>query len=391
MFLPDMRTIYFISMLVNLVLATSMLVCWRTQKTYAGFTYMALSTAMIALTFLLFAVRGWIPDYISILGANLLIGMASILRLEGFRRFVGNEQFRRGNLIIVVAMLIAAAYFSSVENSELMRAITVSCAVIYFVTNIIYILVKSPNQVEKPLISIIVAMHVVYVLVMAGRAVAWLVFWPDMHLFASTAINVSYFIYDLMNNIALTIIYIMMNGQRLTSRLTVAQQALELLATRDSLTELYNNRTLRELGQAELLRSRRMKHAMTLLMFDIDHFKSVNDTYGHAAGDKVLKVLGQHALKSCRDMDIVARMGGDEFVILLPETSGDKGLVVAERLRQIVAQHCCDWESNPIKVTLSIGLAELTTEDQEFESLLRRADDALYEAKRTGRDRLVAL
>ena len=391
MFLPDMRTIYFISMLVNLVLATSMLVCWRTQKTYAGFSYMVLSTGLIAVTFLLFAVRGWIPDYISILGANLLVGLASTFRLEGFRRFVGSERFCRGNLILVAALLIEAGYFSFVENSELIRAIVMSAVVIYFIVNIIYTLATSTNQAEKPLIWVIVAMHAVYVLVMAGRALAWLIIWPEMHLFASTAINVGYFIYDLMNNIALTIMYIMMNGQRLTSRLTVAQQALELLATRDSLTELYNHRTLRELGQAELLRSRRMDRAMTLLMFDIDHFKSVNDTYGHAAGDKVLKLLGQQALQTCRAMDVVARMGGDEFVILLPETDGDKALVVAERLRQMVAQNCCDWEAGQIKVTLSIGLAELTPEDQEFESLLRRADDALYEAKRTGRDRLIAV
>lgn len=391
MFLPDMRTIYFISMLVNLVLATSMLVCWRTQKTYAGFSYMVLSTGMIAGAFLLFAVRGWIPDYISILGANLLVGLASTFRLEGFRRFVGNEKFRRGNLILVAAMLIAAGYFSFVENSELIRAIVMSAVVIYFIVNIIYTLATSTNQAEKPLIWIIVAMHAGYVLAMAGRAVAWLVIWPDMHLFAATTINVGFFIYDLINNIALTIIFIMMNGQRLTSRLTVAQQALELLATRDSLTELYNHRTLRELGQAELLRSRRMNHPMTLLMFDIDHFKSVNDTYGHAAGDKVLKVLGEQALQTCRDMDVVARMGGDEFVILLPEAAEDKAIIVAERLRQIVAQNCCDWESGHIKVTLSIGLAALTPDDQEFESLLRRADDALYEAKRSGRDRLVAM
>ena len=212
-----------------------------------------------------------------------------------------------------------------------------------------------------------------------------------MHLFAPTTSNVGFFIYSLMNNVALTIVYIMMNGQRLTNHLTVAQQALELLATKDSLTDLYNYRTLRELGQSELLRSRRMSHELALLMFDIDRFKHVNDTYGHAAGDKVLNLLGNQALRTCRSIDIVARMGGDEFVMLLPETSAENAVIVAGRLQRIVAQEACEWDGQQIKITLSIGLTALTPDDREFESLLRRADDALYEAKRTGRDRLIAL
>ena len=212
-----------------------------------------------------------------------------------------------------------------------------------------------------------------------------------MHLFASTTSNVGFFIYSLMNNVAMTIIYIMMNGQRLTNHLTVAQQALELLATKDSLTDLYNHRTLRELGQSELLRSRRMNHELALLMFDIDRFKHVNDTYGHAAGDKVLNLLGNQALRTCRSIDIVARMGGDEFVMLLPETSAENAVIVAGRLQRIVAQEACEWDGQQIKITLSIGLTALTPDDREFESLLRRADDALYEAKRTGRDRLIVL
>ena len=391
MFLPDMRTIYFITMLINLVLATLMLVYWRTQKTYAGFSYMVLSTSLIALTFLLLTIRGRIPDYISILGANLMVGLAMLFRLEGFRRFVGVEQFQYGDLIPVAVMLLTASYFTFVQNSEMIRAIILSVVVIYFIIKMLYTLLTSTNQAEKPLISVIVVIHTIYVLVMSGRALAWLFIGPEMHLFAPTTSNVGFFIYSLMNNVALTIVYIMMNGQRLTNHLTVAQQALELLATKDSLTDLYNHRTLRELGQSELLRSRRMNHELALLMFDIDRFKHVNDTYGHAAGDKVLNLLGNQALRTCRSIDIVARMGGDEFVMLLPETSAENAVIVAGRLQRIVAQEACEWDGQQIKITLSIGLTALTPDDREFESLLRRADDALYEAKRTGRDRLIAL
>ena len=134
-----------------------------------------------------------------------------------------------------------------------------------------------------------------------------------------------------------------------------------------------------------------MNHELALLMFDIDRFKHVNDTYGHAAGDKVLNLLGNQALRTCRSIDIVARMGGDEFVMLLPETSAENAVIVAGRLQRIVAQEACEWDGQQIKITLSIGLTALTPDDREFESLLRRADDALYEAKRTGRDRLIVL
>ena len=389
MFLPDMRTIYFISMLVNLVLAFSMLICWRTQKTYAGFSLMVLSTGLIAVAFLLFAVRGWIPEAVSILGANLAVGTAALVRFEGFRRFVGIDWFRRGNLIVIAVLMLLAGYFFFVWNNEFSRAAVMSIVVIYFILNIIYTLVKAPSQSEKPLLRVIILMHAGYVLVMTGRILFWAQSVPDMNLFSPIMVNVGFFVYDLLNNIALTIVFIMLNGQRLTSHLTVAQQALELLATKDSLTDLYNHRTLRELGQAELLRSRRMNHELALLMFDIDHFKNVNDLYGHAAGDKVLKTIEKQALQTCRAIDVVARMGGDEFVVLLPETSRKNAVVVAERLKRTVAQEACEWEGTQIKITLSIGLAALSPDDREFEALLRRADDALYEAKRSGRDRLV--
>ena len=160
-------------------------------------------------------------------------------------------------------------------------------------------------------------------------------------------------------------------------------------AITDPLTGVYNRRGLFQMGEAEFLRARRIKRPFSVLMLDIDHFKRVNDTYGHATGDQTLRGLTERCRTLLRGVDMVGRYGGEEFVILLPETNLESARLVAERLRQTIAKEPFATDSGPLRITISIGVAE-AIKREILGTLIERADAALYDAKRAGRNCVVA-
>lgn len=182
--------------------------------------------------------------------------------------------------------------------------------------------------------------------------------------------------------------YLVGVGVDTTDRHADAQE-LELKAFTDPLTGLANRGHFMEMAELELDRSRRYGHPLSLWMLDIDHFKNVNDTYGHHAGDLALQSLVDISNKVLRDMDIMGRVGGEEFAVLLPETDTEQALLVAERLRQkIAAAEVLLEQGKPVRYTVSIGVATLGENEAGIDALLHRADQALYRAKRTGRDKV---
>jgi diguanylate cyclase (GGDEF)-like protein len=164
---------------------------------------------------------------------------------------------------------------------------------------------------------------------------------------------------------------------------------LEELSITDSLTGLYNRHHLIETLAGEVARSRRHNRAFTLLIMDIDHFKSYNDTYGHLAGDEALRRTGVLLKESIRSCDYAARYGGEEFILILPETEAEDGVETAERIRNLIAEKDMGSGENPLKVTISAGVASFPRDGDDPHSLMKRADMALYEAKRRGRNRVI--
>jgi diguanylate cyclase (GGDEF)-like protein len=157
---------------------------------------------------------------------------------------------------------------------------------------------------------------------------------------------------------------------------------------RDPLTGVYNRRKVEEVLVAELARAARYKRPLSLLMFDIDHFKLVNDERGHLAGDEVIRHVANLASTCLRDSDLLGRYGGEEFVVLLPEVSAADALVVGERIRETVAAAPASFEEMPIVVTISVGVAEAGPTPRTAESLLAEVDGALYLSKKNGRNRV---
>ena len=167
------------------------------------------------------------------------------------------------------------------------------------------------------------------------------------------------------------------------------RERFQWLANTDPLTETLNRRALIEKLRGELDRGRRYGHELTVLMIDIDHFKNINDTRGHLVGDSVLRDLGDILNEEARSVDIVARYGGEEFVIVLPDTGLDGGTAFAERLRTRVAAHPFGEQTDHFEITISIGVAGVgLTDEVDVESVLERADQALYRAKNEGRNRV---
>jgi diguanylate cyclase (GGDEF)-like protein len=163
----------------------------------------------------------------------------------------------------------------------------------------------------------------------------------------------------------------------------------EQLAFLDGMTGLFNRQRFLTLSAAEWIRFQRYERPLSLLMIDIDHFKSINDRFGHAVGDQAIIHVAHFCRKDHRTSDVVARIGGEEFVLLLPETDLEQALVVAERLRKRVAETPLHSNARDVPMTVSIGVAEACVGMGNVDELLKRADDALYEAKRSGRNRVV--
>ena len=165
---------------------------------------------------------------------------------------------------------------------------------------------------------------------------------------------------------------------------------LENLATTDGLTRLYNRRHFMERAESEFERSRRYQRDLSAFLLDADHFKNVNDTYGHEVGDRVLRVLANACRQCLRQLDVIGRYGGEEFVVLLPETPANLAFEAAERLRAQIQQLRIPTHGDDVRITVSIGVATATSATESIAALINEADRALYEAKRGGRNQVTA-
>ncbi len=171
------------------------------------------------------------------------------------------------------------------------------------------------------------------------------------------------------------------------------ERHLRKIAQLDSLTRLYNHSTVKQRLDAELLRSRRYGSSLSCMMIDVDHFKNINDQYGHQKGDMIIRKVAQTLRGSMRQVDIIGRYGGDEFMIILPETKALNAKIAAERLKALFNTKQFPVRKNlRVKLSLSIGICGYPSKDiREVKDFIMKADKALYAAKKQGRNRIVVL
>jgi len=170
------------------------------------------------------------------------------------------------------------------------------------------------------------------------------------------------------------------------SKLEETTEKLREMSNQDGLTKLFNRRYIEEILSNEFDRARRYKHPFSVILTDIDFFKKVNDNYGHLAGDEVLRVVSQRLSDTLRDTDILGRYGGEEFLIVLPETDIEGAVIVAERLRKAIDSEPIEAEGDTLPVAISLGVTELSDTTAAYAQLIAEADLGLYRSKENGRN-----
>lgn len=165
-------------------------------------------------------------------------------------------------------------------------------------------------------------------------------------------------------------------------------EQLEIMSHQDGLTKIYNRRHLDEQMHKEFNRSKRYGGPLSIVHMDIDHFKAVNDTYGHLAGDEILRQVAQRLTACLRKDDCLGRYGGEEFTVILPSTGQEGALFLAERLRESIADTLIQWESQSLAISISLGVSTLHSGIKKYENLLKEADEALYYSKDHGRNKV---
>lgn len=179
------------------------------------------------------------------------------------------------------------------------------------------------------------------------------------------------------------------NKKEVIKQINYIYTRTKYLSITDELTGLSNRRYFDNCFEKEFLRAQRYNNKLTLVMFDIDHFKSVNDTYGHQCGDFVLKQVANAALQTFRKTDTVFRFGGEEFVVILTETDLNHAIIPLERFRKTIETLNLEYQNQNVNITVSIGACEYFPDIKDKDELLQKTDSALYEAKNSGRNQTI--
>jgi len=347
------------------------------------------ANALAAIALVLLACRGLIPNFLSIVVANTLAGAAICIIYLGFRRYFGLTLPLKPLAISLVVLCALLTGFHYGYDSIAIRTVVISAFLSGFSLAIGILIFQSSHRslTLSPYPARFTAwVSMLFFIGFGVRAIIYLT--GTDHLVSAmqaSSWNLVFLSFGTLVLPILTMGAIMMVHDRMMSK--AIQDA-----NHDFLTGAWTRRAFFEFAERELLRAKRMKRSLSLLMFDVDYFKRINDTYGHATGDNVLIDIVERAQLEIRNIDYISRMGGEEFSILLPEADANAAFAIAERLRSrlsagssIVITPGLDATEKTVPYTVSIGVATHQS-DESIVALMHRADIALYSAKAAGRN-----
>lgn len=369
----DLRTLNTFLVCVGVLGAIAFGLTWQRYAHMAGLKEWAIGVALLALGGVGLTLRGliWLP--LTIIGANTLVILGHCLLWVGTARFRGLAPPWQATVVITLCAFLSQSFLYLVIDSIPLRVANMSILIGLTECLTLRSLIQAAphpatltTRATAAMIGLNILVNVVRSLFAVGSDIPIRLSGPDpvqgLFMLASLTLGMG----------------------RLLGHLTMVsdrlQEQLNQAAHRDFLTQLYNRRAFKELAEQEVSRAGRHGQEISLMMLDLDHFKRVNDTQGHRAGDEALQAMGQLLGETLRQHDLSCRYGGEEFCVLLPQTDVMEAQAVAERIRI----------ATPLDVnglTVSIGVTQVSA-GESLESAMDRADHALYQAKQNGRNRI---
>ncbi|MEO7936161.1 MAG: GGDEF domain-containing protein [Dokdonella sp.] len=330
----------------------------------------------------LLAVRDLAPDWLTIVVANVLLAIAYAHLIQAIREYSHAPDRSLVFVCIGLITIVVELLLTYVWPSLLARIIFISTVIALFSAFGVSAIYTRKEPITRPE-HLVAIMFGVAILVMLARVVTT----PgsNMTLLTSTsAMQGIVFTYASLMPVIATSGFLLMCGERMNKDLV-------RLATLDPLTGVFNRRTMTDLANKAIAASKRHGRPLSLLILDIDHFKRINDQFGHEAGDLALCRFVELLAAVKREADVIARIGGEEFAMILPDANEAAALASAERLRECLSNSDFMVSGWPVPLQASIGVGTLGPAISDLETLLREADRAMYEAKRNGRNRVFAV
>lgn len=387
--LLDNKTLLFSLMLMSGMMAISLSLVSR-QETREGLSGWAGALAMESLVWMLVLSRGTIPDFYSIFVANVLIVSAQAMKLAAIHAFRKLDS-PKAQCLIPVALAIIVFLWLPYDDARHRLAISSFLLAAQFILILRALWPDEESRAGNAWWMLFGSMLLIVPL-LALRAIASLFgtaeFSTPQSPIAPNLVQLTVFVGVVALNLLGAMGFILMIMER-------CDREIRKLAMTDSLTHVMNRRAFLDTAEKQIAAAHRQRQPLALLMIDIDHFKRINDSYGHPAGDTVLIRITELLGAQLRKQDVIGRYGGEEFCVLLPSTNETGAIALAEKLRCAVESTPMQLGKHSVPVTISLGVAACNTVCEEchpdFDALLQDADRALYLAKSKGRNRTVPL
>ncbi|MDC7224781.1 MAG: diguanylate cyclase [Spirochaetales bacterium] len=382
----DPRTVLFVnfiySFIVSLFMASAFFI---DEYKFKGLVNWFIAFFLITSNFLILSLRGIIPVRIVIVLPHLLVVWAYIEIKRGLTLFFSVKNRIWSDFLIMTLFFLSLIF--NVSNARL-RIVSLSIASMLVFLDTIVLFMTKKNRM-KTLNGQIPLLYSLALLVMTARLILGLQWSPeDNPLNTGNSLSTISLLFFLVNMVIFFALFFTVLNKILLERNKLIRR-IQSISLTDELTGLMNRRGFRNVTKYELNRYTRTRHGFTFVICDIDSFKSVNDSYGHECGDIVLKSLGAILQRNMREIDTAARWGGEEFVLLLPETNREEAQTALERIRHEVEQNLFEYGGNRFYKTMSFGACYCTGSEVVMEDVINRADKNLYEAKENGKNRAI--
>jgi diguanylate cyclase (GGDEF)-like protein len=377
----DTPTVAFVTVLVVCLQSGILTALWLIHRDMRGIGFWAAGALMIALGVLgSFLLSSSLPAA-PLVVANVATVSGLVVTWWGIDAFFGRRPGYRLGAAILAITAVGAAYFVTMENSRIRIVFLLGILALMAGLRLYSILreVTFGTRFSQVMTSVALGAQAIYYLILAT---AIFTLPPVDKPLAQVPIYGWIFLIPMLLSIVVVFGVVLLVNQTIATRLKES-------ARRDALTEALTRRAMEDVAQDELARSRRHNLPLSLLLLDIDHFKMVNDQYGHAAGDAALRQFAAAVRRCLRREDVFGRLGGEEFCALLPSTAVAGAAQLAERIRQSVANLAVEAGGHRLSLKVSIGVASLGEHGSNWDELVNQADRAMYAAKRAGRNRVI--